>query len=159
MSRNISAITISSINQAVQEELWLILLEIDHVNLSSPIYVAGNVENIIFGGHTYVGYDFKIALPVDDADSPPVMSITIENIDRAIVEAIRIINTPAAVTVTFIRYDPGGNHVVELAFPPFKGRSASYEAKNVTMDITLESFLAEPFPGGTFSPADFPSAF
>lgn len=159
MSRTLSTTTLNALNAQETDEIFLILLEIDHSDLSSPIRVVGNQEDIIYNSNNYIGYAFQINLPEDSIDRIPTMTLVIDNVDRSIVETIRTISSQADVTLTVIRYDSGGSHVAEIELPPFKMKNTSYTAQTVSADLSLESFAIEPFPVGDFLPSTFPGIF
>lgn len=142
---------------AETDEVWLVLLTIDHADLSAPIRVVNNEESITSNGVEYIAFPFDIRLPDSTQDSPPQAQITIDNVSLEITQALRTISSPADVHMQVIRAsDPD---TVELTFPDFKLRDASWNVLTVSGALLLEDFVQEPYPAEAFTPAQFPGLF
>ena len=134
-------------------EVVLVILEIDHDDLAAPIRVVNNTENITSGGDEYLAAGFDIKLPDDDGKT----TISVCNVDRIMVQAIRSISSRPTVTISVIlASDPDtievGPYIMELS-------EVSYDAFTVTGTLTFDNFLDEPFPGDKFNPGIFPGLF
>jgi len=139
------------------DEVWLVLVTIDHADLSQPIRVVNNTEDVTSGGDTYVAFPFDITLPDAREDAPPRARLVIDNVSREIAEAIRTISSAPSVTLEVIRAaDPD---TIEISWPFFKLRNVKWDVGKVSGDLTLEDFTSEPYPAGIFSPASFPGLF
>lgn len=157
MARTLSATARQALYAQETGEVFLLLLTIDHATLESPIRVANNFEDIVSNGNTYVAFPFQITLPDDLDDHPPAMRLSIDNVDRAIVEAVRSIASPPTITLDVILV--AAPDTVEASFTGFTLRNCDYDALVVEGDLALEDVLNEPFPAGSFTPDLFPSAF
>lgn len=136
------------------DEVWLVLITIDHDDLSQAIRVVNNTEDVTSRGDTYTAFPFDITLPDAREDAPPRARLVIDNVSREIAEAVRSISSAASVTLEVIRAaDPD---VVERSWPFFKLRNVKWDVGKVSGDLTLEDFTSEPYPAGIFSPASFP---
>jgi hypothetical protein len=49
--------------------------------------------------------------------------------------------------------------VVEVSFPGFLMSGISYNANQVTAELSVETLTLEPFPANTFTPSYFPGLF
>jgi hypothetical protein len=87
----------------------------------------------------------------------PKAKLSIDNIDRTIVAAIRSINTAPTVLIEIVR--AADLSTVEASFPDFQLINITYDAMVVSGDLTVENFTAEPFPAATFCPSLFPGLF
>lgn len=133
------------------------LLTISHPDLAEPIRVCHNNENLVSRGNTYIAYDWRLTLPLDDPDTIPRAKIQIDNVDRVIVDTIRSISTAPTVTVELVKgSDPD---TVEFVLSDFTLQDVEYDVLFVTGQLTVEEFLSEPFPGDTFTPSRFPGLF
>ena len=136
------------------DEGLLVLLTIDHEDISPPIRVVNNTENVISRLVTFIGFPFDLALPSSDERAPPVARLTIDNVSREIAQSIRLISTPPSVLIEVVRLtDP---EVVEITYPGFKLRNVRWDALTVSGDLVVEDVAQEPYPADTFSPAAFP---
>ena len=157
MSRTVSSITREAIYSAETGDAFLILLTIDHANLTAPIRVTSDAVETVSRGTSFISFPFELTLPDDQENSSPRAKMVIDNIDRQIVEAIRSINSAASVLIEIVR--AADLDVVEAQFIDFKLTNVSYDAQRVEGDLTIEDFTAEPFPSASFSPSLFPALF
>lgn len=135
----------------------LVLLTITHDDLSTPIRVVANGEDITSRGNSFTAFPFEILLPSDEPDSPPNAQLTIDNVSREIGQAIRTISSAAAVLIEVIRLK--SLDTVELSFPSLNLRNVRFDAGKVTGDLTSEDLQIEPYPADTFNPSFFPGMF
>lgn len=157
MSRSVSAGFKEAVFAQETGEVFLILVTITHTDLPDPIRVVNNSENINSRGQTFIAYPFEITLPTDTENGNPRATLKIDNVDREIVRAVRTIQTAPTVTLEIVMAsDPD---VVEIEFPDFQLQDVNYNSLTVEGTLGLEQFLAEPFPGDLFSPANFPGLF
>lgn len=133
----------------------IVLVTIAHSSLTEPIRVAHWDVNVPSRGETFVAFPFRVTLPNDSEEAAPRARLTIDNVDRQIVLAIRNAQgDPPTVTVEVVL--SGTPDVVEAAFPNFELRNVSYDSLIVEGEITLDVLTAEPYPAGRFTPATFP---
>jgi len=157
MSRDTSLTFREAINAQETDEAFLILLEIDHDELSEPIRVTSDGVNTVSNGETYIAYPFDLSLPDDPEQGVSVAQLTIDNVHRVIVESLRAISTAPKVTIRVVL---GSNpDVVEAEFPNFELQQVQYDAMTVTGQLTLRTFFQEPYPGDAFLPSTFPGVF
>tara|TARA_R110000803_G_scaffold210841_1_gene284328 strand:+ start:43482 stop:43949 length:468 start_codon:yes stop_codon:yes gene_type:complete len=140
-----------------RDDIVIPLVTLSHPDLSNPIRVAYNHDNIVSRGETYIGTYFGINLPIDDPETAPRANLEIDNVDQAIVRAVRGITSPVSVTIEVIRTT--APDFLEVSYEGLEMKNVSYDAKTVTGDLTYESFLEEPYPQARFDPARFPGAF
>jgi hypothetical protein len=138
-------------------EVYLVLLEINHASLGTPIRVVNNYADVTSNGNTYSAFPFTINLPSDTDEGSTDVSIAIDNIDRTVVDAVRTVTGPPTVTISVILASApnsieAGPYVMTL-------RNASYDSMTVTGTIAVEDMLNEPYPIDTLTPALFPNMF
>lgn len=138
-------------------QAFLVLLTIDHADISPPIRVVNDTKDITSRGDSFIAFPFDIDLPDSTRDSLPRARLSIDNVGQEIAEAIRTITSPATVLIEVIRAsDPD---TVEIAFPVFKLRDVKWDILQVSGDLVVEDLTTEPFPVGHFTPAEFPGLF
>lgn len=157
MSRSVSATTLAALFAQETAESFVILLTIDHDDLSAPIRVNTSGENITSRGDEFLAFPFTIVLPEETEDNTARAKIQIDNIDRSIILAVRSISSAPSALLELIRVDDPDT--VEASFPDFKMNKVTYDSKVLSADLSIEDFTGEPYPARVFSPADFPGLF
>lgn len=157
MSRDTSLTFREAVFSQETVEAFIVLIEIDHADLSAPIRVCSNSENITSNGNLYVALPFRLSLPDDQADQFTRARLEIDNVDRSIVESLRLIDTAPTVSLSVVlASDPD---TVEVTFPNLILRKANYDVMTVSGNVSLTTFMEEPFPGDTFLPSTVPGVF
>ena len=139
---------------AVESDLPLVLLTIAHADISPSIRVVANNEDVTSNGDLYSAFPFEISLPDSNQDAPPKARLRIDNVSREIGQAVRLISTPADVTITVVRQDDFDT--VEMTWPSMLLTNVRSNALTVEGDLEFENLTREPYPAHIFSPAEFP---
>lgn len=137
------------------DEVFLILVKIDHADLDQPIRVVNNIEEIVSGGETYVGLPFEVELP-DEGDRPGEARLSVDNVDRRIVEAIRTISTPPSVTIKVVLASQPDT--IEYQLDGLTMRDVSYDAATVQGYLRYEDLSSENV-ADMIVPSRFPGLF
>ena len=157
MARSLSTTAKQAIFSQETNEVFLMIIEIDHNDLASPIRVVNNWENITSNGNTYTAYPFQFALPGEDGESMEQVQLTISNVDKLLVEGVRSISSPLDLTLNVIlASDPD---TIEAGPFNMKIRNVEYNAETLTGTCIFNDLLNEPYPAGTYTPADYPGLF
>lgn len=157
MSRNLSTNTLKALYAPETDEAFIILLTLNHENLSAPIRVCSDALNMTSRGDDFIAFPFELVLPDDMENTPPRARLVIDNVSREIMVALKSVTTAANVVMEIVR--AAAPDVVEASFPDFKLTNVKYNALTVQGDLTLEDFTAEPYPATLFTPSNFPALF
>ena len=157
MSRNVSNSFKSAAFGQETDEVFLVLLEIDHTDLDEPIRVTSDGVQTVSNGNTFVAYPFELSLPSNPETGISQAQLTIDNISQDIIVSIRNITTPPTVVIQVVLASAPND--VEAEFSGFELKNVSYDALTITGTLTIESFMNEPYPGGSFLPSTFPGLF
>ena len=157
MSRAVSNAFLRAVFARETDEVFLTLLKIEHENLSDAIRVVNNDQNIVSNGEEYIALAFEIELPGEADDALPMPKLSIDNVDRMIVKAIREIDTPATVTVSVIL--ASDRDVVEAGPFFLTLRETPYDPLKVEGTLYGDDILNEAYPGHLFTPGMFPGLF
>lgn len=157
MSRNITPQTRAAIFAPETDDVFIILLTIYHTAMSEPIRVCSGGAEITSRGDVYTAFPFALTLPEDEEGRPPRASLSIDNVDRQVVLAVRSLTSSPRVRIEIIR--SAAPDVTEAVFDDFRFTNITYDSRAVTGDLTVEDFTAEPYPAGCFSPSLFPGLF
>ncbi len=113
MPREISTSLRRALEEPRSAEYVVILIEITHQTLATPIRVANDVVDYVYLGNTFIGFPFEIEL-VSDSARTPRGSLRIQNVDRRISEAVLELTTPPQLSIIlfaqsdFEEIEPGG---------------------------------------------------
>ncbi len=155
--RNTSLTFRQAIHAQQTDELFIILIEIIHSSLPTPIRINNSGTDIVSNGDTYTFYPFTIEFPDDEDNQVPQARIVIDNVDRQQIEAIRsLTSSPTLHMMVVLESSPD---TLEVDFPGFSLTSVDYDVMTISGTISIDDFMTEPFPGDCFVPSDFPAAF
>jgi hypothetical protein len=135
---------------------WLALLTITAPG-ETPLYVVNNSEPIVSRGITFAPYPFTVQLPQDDTDSLPSVTLTIANLDAAIIEFVRQSIDPPTIVIELVTSQYPD--VVEKSLSFLKLASVSYDAMQLTGTLNVDNFLTQRFPGEGYVPSLYPGLF
>jgi len=138
-------------------ECFILLVTIDHADLSVPIRVSSDGVDTISRSNTFVSFPFDITLPTDSDEGPPTAKLVIDNVDRQIVQAVRSISSAPSVLMELVL--ASDLETVEIDWPDFELINVDYDALTVSGVLTQERFTAEPYPSVKFTPGNFPGLF
>jgi len=157
VSRDITVTAKQAIYSQETSEVFLVLLTIDHADLAAPIRVVNNTKNIVSNGNTFIGFPFFADMPQERDDRLARVTLTIDNVDRQIVTAVRSITSPPSATMEVVlASDPD---TVEAGPFSFTLRDVRYDSLVVEGELSFEDVLNEPYPGDSFTPATHPGLF
>lgn len=148
------------------DEVFIILVTINHESFTQPIRVANDplellpeagVRGVLSRGMEFIFLPFSIELPSQDDTNSAKARISCDNISREIVAAVRTANSALSITIEIVlASDPD---TLEVSIEDFRLDRVTYDAFTVSGDISVEYFDLEPFPGRRFTPSDFPGIF
>lgn len=157
MSRSLSPTARRAVFAQQTGEVFLLLLTIEHASLAAPIRVVNDLVNHTSNGDVFTAFPFQLQLPDEHEDKPPRMRLSIDNVDRTIVESLRRLTSPPTVQLDVcLASQPD---VIEESFPGFLLQSVSYDHLVVEGDLTLDDIVTEPFPEGSYTPQHFAGLF
>lgn len=155
-----------AVNAPLTDEVFIILITIDHPTLTQPIRVSNDptqmlpsaqVRGTISQGDEYIFFPFDFSFPSQEANASPIAQIRIDNVSREISTVINEMNSAPSFDIKVVL--ASAPDIIELELPDFKLRNAEWNAVGVTGDITVEYFDQEPFPSGRFNPSGFTGLF
>jgi len=148
------------------DEAFITLVTINHPTFTAPVRVASDpyellpdagVRGVVSRGEEYLFLPFTIELPAQDDSGAAKARISVDNISREIVAAVRRANSALTITIEIVlASDPD---TPEVSIEDFRLDRVTYDALTVSGDISVEYFDLEPFPARRFTPSDFPGLF
>lgn len=119
--------------------------------------LGNNVYGVTSNGQRYIFLPFDITLPQDDKTGAVSAKLTIDNVNRQIVQYAR--ETRKALNVGIQVVLSNNLDYVELEYNDFKLTNVSYNGFSVEGDLSVDYLGLEPFPAGRFTPSGFPGLF
>jgi len=171
MSRlnSLSADAIKAMFSQESDDSLIVLLTISSSEISPSLRLADNyterlsetdsevLYGVISNSNEYMFLPFNLTLPTEEESSVPRCQLIINDVTRYLTPVIRSITTPPNVQIDLVlKSNPD---VVEITFGGFILTNISYNANQITADLTVESLAIEPFPSHTFTPSYFPGLF
>ena len=156
MSRTLSQTALQALLAQNTSQAFVMLMKIEHADLTEPIRVALSNEDIASNGETYKASNFQVNLPQERENDPPRVSVSVDNVDRNIVAGIRTISgAPTFSLQVVLKSSP---NTVEISASELTMRNAEWDEQTVTGELTYEDILNEPL-GRRFIPKDYPALF
>jgi hypothetical protein len=158
MPRNYSAHFRSRINATAADEAPLILLEIAHPTLATPIRVVNDTQDLVSNGNLYVGVAFAIWLPDDIEGQMPRARLAIDNVGRELVEPIENSGGAQGATVRVMQVLRSQPDVIEWE-ATLDMRNVEMTQAQITGELGYEDILNRPAIAMRYDPASSPGLF
>lgn len=158
MARTLPTTVVAAMFAPQTDALPLWLLTIRHASIST-IRVVNNTEQVVSNGQTYLPMPFSIVLPPEGENTSPVIRVSVANVSLEVMTAARTVagSTAAKADLYLIDHDTPDTQL--LTYEDFDVRNLRGNSGVVTFDMTLETFVSEPYPAMTFTPGRFPGMF
>lgn len=118
-------------------------------------------EQVVYGtvsrGEEYLFFPMSINLPDEAESSAPRCSITMYDVTRYLMPAIRTLNGRPKVKLELIISSTP--NVVEASFTNLFITNFTYSVDRITADLSMVNYEIEPFPQYSFTPVHFPGLF
>jgi len=154
--------TITSIAALFAQEtdaVYLPLLTITHASLGTPIRLVADTVDLVYGGNTYTALPFDVSMPADTEDRISEVPVTIDNVDRAIVTAIRSITSPPSVYLEIVM-KLAGSATSQIPSTKYRLNGVKYDATKITGTLGVAAdYLNEPAVKDRFDQINAPGLF
>lgn len=157
MPRTISLAAMQGAMASETDEVYLVILEIDHPDLGVPLRFVNNDADVTSGGNVYTAMPFVPILPDDREEKEPSAEVRIDNVSREIMDEVRSIVSPFAMTMSVILHSSPST--IEWGPLEFETRGVTYNAQSITFRLGYSAFTREPFPYIVFDTVNFPGMF
>lgn len=142
----------------------LALLTIEHPDLSAPLRIVNNLEDVVSGANTFTAMGFDLELPEDADRGTPRARLRIDNTNQWLTPVIRALSGDFTVTIQLaipsdLEADPPEFDTIEIEFLPMNLTEVRLNASAVEGTLSYENISNNRFPAGAFTPHDFPGMF
>jgi hypothetical protein len=149
------------------DKVFITLLTISHPSWPEDIRFASDpfeelpsavtTRGVVSRGDEYVFIPFSVNLPDQNDTGNAKASISIDNINRQIVDRVRRADSAIRVKIEVVLNT--SIDTPEITIENFRLEQVTYDAFTVSGDISLQYYDLEPFPSKQFTPSDFPGLF
>lgn len=166
MSRNLSNAAKQAIFAQETAEVFILLVTISHPNFLEDIRVSSDPTDIlpiagergtVSRGLEYVYCPFTINLPIQDDTGIARANISIDNVGREAVDAVRSADSALSITTEIVLASQPDE--IEVSAPDFRLERVAYDALTISGDISVEYFDLEPYPCARQVPSLFQGLF
>lgn len=164
--RSLTPAALASINAQTTDECYITLVTITSDALVDPLRVADDPfellpvagqKGVVSRGDEYVFLPFDLSLPNQDDTGIGRAKITIDNVSREIVQAIR--QTAGQINLKIEIVLATDVDTPEVALDNFILDSVNYDSLTITGSISVQYYDLEQFPQGSFNPSQFSGLF
>ena len=102
-------------------------------------------------GNSLIAFPFEIILAADDGSQLPEVQLTIDNIDRTMVAAMRTLSEPPNISVQVVLASQPD--IVEIEINNMVLREVTYDAYKISGTLYADDILNSRYPEGVISKA------
>lgn len=143
---SLSADFIEAATAQSTDEILLHFLDFYHPDIGTTLRFVNNREDVTRGGNTYTGYNFEVELPEDMPNTMPYCTLTIDNIDRAMVNQIRTLSGLKQIEVTVNEARYATPDTTERGPYEFLLYDVDYNRIEIKGRMSFEDFMNDKFP-------------
>lgn len=146
-----------TINAAQAGEDYVVLIEINHPNLSEPIRVNDSGATIVSNDITYRALPFSLIWPDDVDGQSAKATVTIDNVDREIAATVKQMGSRATTIFTMVMASQPD--VIEAQYTDFVLADFTGDDYTVQGILTIEDFTTQAYPALKYTPGNHPGLF
>lgn len=158
MPRSIATATLTEMQKHTTGEAFWLLAEVSRLGFPDKFYV-NDTQNVVSNGQTYNARGLEVRFPVDGEDVNYVATLVADNTDRDLVSPFRAIagerSRPECTVSIIASSDPD----TVLASYTMDVQTSRYNDFTFEMELGIENFINEPWPGDVMGPGTFPGLF
>jgi len=140
-----------TVNAVAGEEFPLILLEITHDDLVTPIRIVNDRQELTHNGTLFQGFPFLLALPEDPESGLPEATLQIDNVGRELVDWLEIADWNKPVYARIIQVMRSAPDTAEWEITT-NLRNISMDSRVVTATLGFENLLGLPGVSMVYNP-------
>ncbi len=139
MPRSISTAMQAAIHARATDEVFLILLTVDHDDLATPERYVNNVKDITSNGRVFTAYPFEVTLPDQDPERPLEVTLVLDNVAQDIIQTLRSCSSPLSIDLEVVMAsDPD---TIEIGPLSLELMNADWDAGVITCRIAYPDLL------------------
>lgn len=158
MPKEYSAQYKSTLAQVSATEAPLILLEIDHPDLSDPVRVVNDTQDLTSNGNLYVGFPFRCILPDDFENQLPKARLSIDNVSRDLMYWIETTGGGQGSTATFKQTLRSTPDIIEWSIQ-MNLYNVNVTIQEISAELGFENLFGKPAITFKYRPDNSPGLF
>ena len=158
MARGYSSSFKSTIAQVSAPEAPLLLLEINHPALSSPVRVVNDTQDLTSGGNLFAACAFRVDLPDDLENQLPKARLAVDNVGRDLVYWIETSGGAAGSTARIMQVLRSAPNTIEWEIT-LDLTGPTMTSMEVSADLVVENLFSAPAVALQFRPETAPGVF
>lgn len=159
MARTFDTEIVRALTAPNTDEVFLVLIKVKHADFTN-VKIVNNTENITSNGTTYQAFPFSIVLPADTEETQPQFRVTVTNADQILIDEIRgVAGTSDRVTCDIAVIAASDPDTLLVEWTDFELTDVQYDVNQLSFNLSINWFMTESFPAGSFTPGNFPGIF
>jgi len=157
MARIVSATAQQAVNAPQTNQVFLVIVEITHTDLVTPLRFVNNNVDITSNGNVYTACAFNFTPPADEDGTIKNTQIIIDNVDRSITQVIRALVGPPSLSISIILADNPND--IEVGPWEFILRNVTYNISTIGGDLIYLNYLLDYFSPIVYNANNFPGLY
>ena len=158
MSRQYSSQFKSTLAKVSAEEAPLVLLEISHASLTTPVRVVNDMQDLTSNGNLFIACPFRYVLPDDFENQLPKARLAVDNVGRDLMYWIETSAGGNGSTVKMMQVMRSRPDTVEWSIT-MNLYNVQVTMKEVSAELGFENLFAKPAVLLQYRPDNSPGIF
>lgn len=141
-----------AVNVSVSNDAHFVLLTINHP--TGIVRLVDNLEPVISRGRSFMAYPFSITLPTQDTEKTTELTLSIDNVDQRLIDAIRGTVDPPTVMIEMVL--SSSPDTVYAKYDYLQLANVTYDAQTITGVLIPNDWLHKAFPACSYDGVQFP---
>jgi len=155
MPKEYSAQYKSTLAEVSVEESPLILLEIDHPELTQPVRVVNDMTDVTSNGDIYIAFPFRCVLPDDFENQLPKARLSIDNVSRDLMFWIETTGGGQGSTATFKQIMRSNPNLIEWQIQ-MSLFNVTVNMQEISAELGFENLFGKPAVTFKYRPENSP---
>ncbi len=158
MARDLSDDLKEKLHSVNADEYPLVMLEIDHADLPSPVRVVNDTQNVTHNGDLFQALAFRVTLPDDLKEGLSKARLSIDNIGKELMDWLELSGGGEGATCRIIQILRSNPDLVEWE-TTLNLNNVGATTTEVTGQLGYEDLLNRPGMPTTYRPDNAPGLF
>lgn len=158
MARNYSSQYKSTLAKVSAEEAPLVLLEINHPALSTPVRVINDMQDMTSNGNLFIACPFRYVLPDDFENQLPKARLAVDNVSRDLMYWIETSGGGQGSTVKMMQVMRSRPDTIEWSIT-MNLYNVQVTMEEISAELGFDNLFAKPATALQYRPDNSPGIF